>query len=707
MREGFLWALLVVGAGACSSPSSGSGTASDGTTVVFDFAADLHSPDTFFDFPFPSDLRLTPSGAPDVAGLPNPTLSAVLEGLRVIAGDRRGFPFMPVAWFRFTAPMASQDVSKTITADKSSTILLVDVDEASPTRGALVPTVASTLNTDRYVPENVLAVAPRPGFILEPHRKYAFVVMRSLGDANGKPLGVAASLDGLKPGKTPAAGTNAAASALYASLWPALDKAGVATADVAAATVFTTGDVVADTYDLSSKILAKYKIDLTGIKVDPDDGATHPRYCELQATVTYPQFQRGVPPFDTEGSIQIGSDGLPIKTRDEVAAVTISLPKQTMPAGGFPLVVYFHGTGGVSDAIADRGVWRPEPDATKCPSGGYPMPERDTWNGVLGCNTKGEGPAHVNAEHGTAMVASALPVNPQRYPEGLTKDLPEYFNINNVASLRDIFRQGIFEQRLLIEALRTLTIDPSVVAACTGLALPTGETAFHFKSDAVMAQGQSMGAMYANLISAVEPRIKATVATGAGGYWTYFILTSQFIPMLPGKLALLLGIRGEYTFMHPALQLAQIGLEPADPMAYMPRVAHSPLPMHPVRPVFQPVGKGDSYFTTVVQDQVALAYRNQEAGTQVWPTMQDGLGLVGLGGIAPYPVAQNRTSASGAAYTGVVVQYEGDGLYDPHAIYSQLDAVKYQYGCFFETFAKTGTATIPAPAAFGTPCPTK
>jgi hypothetical protein len=35
----------------------------------------------------------------------------------------------------------------------------------------------------------------------------------------------------------------------------------------------------------------------------------------------------------------------------------------------------------------------------------------------------------------------------------------------------------------------------------------------------------------------------------------------------------------------------------------------------------------------------------------------------------------------------------------------QLDAVKYQYGCFFETFRDRGVATIPAPAPLGTPCP--
>jgi hypothetical protein len=51
----------------------------------------------------------------------------------------------------------------------------------------------------------------------------------------------------------------------------------------------------------------------------------------------------------------------------------------------------------------------------------------------------------------------------------------------------------------------------------------------------------------------------------------------------------------------------------------------------------------------------------------------------------------------------VVVQYEGDGIYDPHAIYGQLDAVKHQYGCFLET-ALAGQALVPAPAALGSPC---
>jgi hypothetical protein len=328
----------------------------------------------------------------------------------------------------------------------------------------------------------------------------------------------------------------------------------------------------------------------------------------------------------------------------------------------------------------------------------------DSYGGKTGCNTAGQGPGWVMAARGFAMAASALPVNPQRWPAGRQRDLPEYLNINNVAATRDIFRQGVLESRMFAAALRKLTIPPSAVASCTGLALPPGEIAYHFRDAPLLAQGQSMGAMYANMVSAVEPRIRAVVPTGAGGYWSYFVLETEFIPALKGKLGLLLDLRGDYSQLHPAMHVVETALEPVDPIVYMPRLGRDPLPGHPARPVYEPHGEGDSYFPTSVQDAVALAYGNKQAGAVVWPGTQDALALAGLGGVLAYSVKDDVTSAGGAAYTGVVVQYAGDGVYDPHAIYTQLDAVKYQYGCFFETFLATGTATVPAPAGYATPC---
>ena len=678
-----------------SSPSGGSGTP-PGVTVMFDSTADLTSPDHFFDFPWPSDVRLSSSGTPVLTGLPNPTMSGVLEGLRTIAQQRPGYPMVPVAWFRFTADVAARVSTDTIPAAASSPLLLVDVDPKSPTLGKLLPTIAETIRPDATVPASVLAIGVKPGFVLAPHRQYAFVVLISANDATGKPLGIATGLaQALSGGTDPVA-------RLYSVLPTALQKAGVDASKVAAATVFTTGDVVDDLYQLSSKVLAKTQLSITAVTVDSHVLDTNARFCELQAQISYPQFQSGFasPPYDNAGLITVDSSGAPVKQGDLTVPLTITLPKRAMPGGGFPLIVYFHGTGGVSQAIADRGPWRPETTTASCPVG----QALDTWNNVTGCNTPGEGPGWVTAAHGVAMAASALPLNPQRWPAGANGSLPEYLDINNVAATRDDFRQGVIEQRLFADALGRLTIPPSAVASCTGLSLPAGETAYHFKTDPLLAQGQSMGAMYANMFSAVEPHVKAVVPTGSGGFWSWFILQTQFIPNIKGKLGLLLDIHGSFSHLHPAMHLVQVALEPVDPIVYMPRLAHDPLPGHPVRPVYEPHGQGDSYFPMVVQDACAMSYENRQAGTQVWPTMQQALGLEGLQGVLGYPVKDDATSLAGPKYTGVVVQYEGDGVYDPHAIYSQLDSVKYQYGCFFESFLKTGHAVVPAPAAYTVPC---
>jgi hypothetical protein len=685
----------------CSSSSQGT-PGPTGTTVLFNASADFTSSAHFFDFPWPSDLRLAADGTPDLSGIANPTLSQVFAGLLQIAQQRKGYPVLPVAWFDFTLDLAARSPTDVIAADPSSPILLVDVDPTSSTPGKLFPTIAETIPADSYVPDGVLAVGPRPGIVLEPKHQYAYLVMTSASDVNGAPLGVAPALHQALTSND----LSDPVASLYVVVPPALKAAGVDVTQVAAATVFTTGDVVTDLFNLSTMVFNTYasQVNITQVTVDPTVLDGNDRICELQAQVTYPQFQVGAPPYNTGGLFTFDANGMPILQGQLTVPITITLPKSPMPAGGFPLVVYFHGTGGVSEAIADRGVWRPETTTDDCPT----APAEhvlDSWNGVTGCNTPGQGPGWVLAPLGFAMAASALPVNPQRWPAGQDSNLPEYLNINNVAATRDIFRQGVIEERMFFDALQRLTIDPSIVSACSGLSLPTGETTYHFVADPLLAQGQSMGAMYANMISAVEPRIKAVVPTGSGGYWSYFILETQFFPNIEGDLGLLLGLRGKFSHMHPAMHVVQLGLEPVDPIVFMPRLGRNPLPNHPVRPVYEPHGLGDSYFPTDVQNACAMSYGNKETGNVQWTSMQASLKLEGLDGLVAYPVSNDVTSGSGTARTGVVVQYQGDGVYDPHAIYSQLDAVKYQYGCFFQSFFKTGTAVVPAPADYSVPCP--
>ena len=670
-----------------------------GTLISFDLAADLASKLSFYDLPYPSDLRLTAKGGPDLTGFPFAGTYENVDGLRKVAMDQKGFPVLPVAYFKLSADLPVIDAEKVIPADKASSILLVDVDETSSERGKLFPVVATTPPLDGYVRVPLLAAAPRPGIVLHPRRKYAFVVMTSLKDAAGKELGVPAALADLEAGKAPAGDRGAKAKDLYASLWATLPIAGVDIKNVAGATIFTTGDVVADLADLSTALVAKYPVTIDNLAVDPSDGAAHDGYCELVGKVTYPQFQKGKPDFKTEGLFEYSDGGLPAKQRDEIAPVTITIPKGEMPEGGFPLVVYFHGSGGTSTAIVDRGTWRPESDPTKCPEG-----TTEDWMGVKGCNTRGEGPAWVLAPHGFAMVGSALPVNPERLP-GASETA--YLNFDNLAAGHDLFRQGVIEQRMLIEAMSKIQIAPATLGACAGSTLPPGEAAFHFNvKEKLFAQGQSMGGQYTNLVSAVEPRIRAAVPTGAGGFWSHFILITPLFPDVASLVGnVVLGTKAKLTFMHPALSVFETAWEAVDPMVYMPRLARRPLPGHPVRSIYEPVGKGDSYFPEATYDAMALAYGHKEVGAIVWPSMQEALKLEGLSGIDPYPTSQNLTSEDGTKYTGVIVQYEGDGVYDPHALYSQREDVKHQYACFLESFLKTGTAKVPPPAKLGTPCP--
>ncbi|MEO7329854.1 MAG: hypothetical protein ABI193_14850, partial [Minicystis sp.] len=89
----------------------------------------------------------------------------------------------------------------------------------------------------------------------------------------------------------------------------------------------------------------------------------------------------------------------------------------------------------------------------------------------------------------------------------------------------------MIEQRLFIEALSKLEISAATLGACGGTTLPPGAKAFKFDVQShLFTQGQSMGGQYTNLVSATEPRIKASVPTGAGGYWSHFILITPLIP---------------------------------------------------------------------------------------------------------------------------------------------------------------------------------
>jgi hypothetical protein len=654
-----------------------------GVQVVFEPQAALQG-GSFYDLPYPFDARLNAQGGPNLAGMPTSGTDGALDLIRA-AGARPKFPTVPVGYFRLTGAPAAHSAGTVIPASVQADLLLIDVESLSPDFGKLYPTVATVIPAGAYAPANLLAVGAAPGVVLPPGRTYAFVLRRSFGDQTGAPLGVSSKLAQALNGGLPAGPLGSSLFSSFLELRLALTARGIGLNQVAGAAIFTPGDVVAETASVSSCIVASEHVQIENVALDPDDGASHPRFCELKATVTMPQYQRGEPPFDTEGDFEFDFLNRPVVQATMEVPLSISLPKRPMPAKGYPLIMYLHGSGGLSTQVIDRG-------AITVPGGPA---------------TPGEGPAHVLAEHGFATVGAAMPLNPERFPGATTF---EYLNFGNLAAFPYTFRQGVFEQRLLLEALSTLTIAPSAVAGCEGVSLPAGAYRYRFDVSALGAMGQSMGAQYVNMLGAVEPAVRAIVPTGSGGVWNKFFVESTYdlggglTP--PDLMASLLGVpRAQLSPLHPALALLETAWEASEPLVSAARVGRRPLFGHPARDIYQPVGLDDEFFPPAIFDAMALGSGHRQAGDVVWSTMQPALALQGYDGLVDYPAADDTTSEFGAPRTSVVVQYLGDGIANPHTIFSQRDEVKYQYGCFFSSLARTGRAVVPAPAPLGTPCP--
>src|SRR3954469_16359856 len=90
--------LIVALAPACSSSSDEAAAGPPPTTVAFDPEATFAGEGAFFDFPYPSDLRLTADGAPDLAAFPDQGIPILLT-LKAGALQRKGFPTVPVGYF--------------------------------------------------------------------------------------------------------------------------------------------------------------------------------------------------------------------------------------------------------------------------------------------------------------------------------------------------------------------------------------------------------------------------------------------------------------------------------------------------------------------------------------------------------------------------------------------------------------------------------
>jgi hypothetical protein len=689
--------MVVLTCGACSSSTAPSnGTHPDaggaggaggadagpqapvGTTHVL---ADYSLAGGFYAAPFPDDTRLDASGHPKLDDFPNPGNVAFVDQMRaLLERDANGFATTAGIYFALSGPLdASVAEDYAASLAKNARVFLVDIDEASPERGQRKP-VAVHFVTDGgpYGVPNLLSLLPLQGIPLRPRTRYAAVVLQSVLDAKGDRLAVPPSLSELIAGKEPAGMSDAMFTEHKAAL-TALASLGIPADQLAGLAVFTTDDPKAGILAVRQAMLA---LPLPAVDAPWSPEEVFDQFCVYETTIDMPDYQSGTPPFSTSGGDWLfDGSGQPILQRESTSRIFVTVPRSTMPAAGYPIVLFSRTGAGGDRPLVDRGV--------QAATGGPAI-------------TPGTGPALEFAREGFAGASVDGPLGGIRNVTNGNEDFL-IFNVANLGALRDNVRQSAAELALQAHILDRLSVD---VSNCPGA--DTGGGPAHFDVSKLVLMGHSMGATIAPLSLAVEPAFHAGILSGEGGSWIENVMYKQK-PLVVKPIAEgLLGMTGSYSLTEydPVLSIFQWAAEPADPPVYAPYIVQHPLSGQP-RDIYMVQGIVDHYIMPTISEASSLSLGLDFAGTALdvttpeiasFPTLDSVLQFSGRHHITlPAQANENPTT------TAVVVQQREDGVEDGHEVIFQTEPPKHQYRCFLRTLL-TGAPRVPTPAAEDAPC---
>ncbi|RMH41361.1 MAG: hypothetical protein D6689_11380 [Deltaproteobacteria bacterium] len=609
-------------------------------------------PADFFRLPFPNDIRVADDGTLDMSDFPRPGPSVlgvdvVSRYVDALVADFAGFSSVGVVTFRF-----SQRVDfDTATADA---VQFVDVTPGAPEFGSALGrswgyTTARTL----YNCQHRFNVRNDPDNPLLPGHTYAVVLTTAIrafesGDPAVADTDLAAVLASERP-----AGDDALAAAWdrYAPLRAYLSSQGIDPGTVAGAAVFTVADPTARMRALAAAEAAEpapLVEDLTlcdGVAVSPCDdggaracGAPNPNYYEIHGRIRIPIYQVGDAPYETEGGALNLVGGEAVKVRDEMVCFAMTVPKaEPAPPGGWPYVVYGHGTGGSMRSVIATGVAEAlATAATPAVAIGF------------------DGVVHGERKAGSTRDSDSL-----------------MFNVINPPAARDNHLQGGVD---VLHVLRLHEAGPLSVPGVGDVALD-GARRYYF--------GHSQGSNVGIPALAVSNAAPAAVLSGAGAFLTVS-LTTKTSPV-DAEAGLKFLIDPDFDGSHPVMTVFQTYFDPADTVNFAPLLIRRPPAGVASKHVLMTYGPGDTFSPPASLERMAGA----AALDVVEPVIED----IDRPTVAR-PVGLNKTGGDGAARMGAVFQYQPDG-YDGHFVAQRNPAAVADWLAFFTSLADTGAPAVP------------
>lgn len=563
-------------------------------------------PERFWDAAWPADHRRDPDGTIAVADFPNPYNVGLLDNYLAHLDGLQGFGNNAPIYFPFEGPL---DPLRLPTAAESvrpdSSLLLLDIDPASPWWGEAVP-VQWTINPveSRYWPIHTLAVAPVFGFPLRPNTTYAAVITTGVADPH--------------PGFAEVWSVEHPLHFRYAPLRDALFLRGIAPSEVAVATVFTTGDPVDELARVARFV--KERIDLPDLDLPLEELRRYDHYVAYRTHYPSPVFTHGDRPYNTKGG---GfrfreSDGQPILAGwdDMRLAVCTPLDLSDPPEGGWPVVIYQHGTGGAYRGFCDS-------------NGSLETANRLAQRGIIGLGI--DQPLHGTRNGG----------QPQ-------SDLAN-FNILNPESGVTNFRQGAVDA---IYLAHVLAARPWTLRTPDGQDVP-------LDPDRVMFMGHSQGGITGALATPfMGGDVKAAMLSGAGGGLSITIVERKdvldFAQLVRDWLQFVEG--EEVTTLHPVVGLIQTAVEVTDPLNYAPYwfAERGDWPDHAPTPVLVTSGTRDA--ATPYRSATAMAAAGRVPLLHPAATATEALDLRGLTP-HPGPLVDNAVAFNGRRMTAALSQW--------------------------------------------------
>jgi predicted esterase len=613
--------LLVVGA--CAEPT---------TTALFAVPSGPPPADgDFYALPFPNDIYRK-NGTLDLATFP--TNGQLVDLYRKSAQELDGFGLNQAIYARFDRELDPTSVpDPAASVEPTAAVYLVNVDPASPMRGQRTPILAKfrakgtqTLGIDHVV------ARPYPGFGLAEGTTYALVLTTRLrGDTGGDVVAPQSFKDVLADKGDPEI------QAAYAPLLAWLDEPGDDERDdVVSAAVFTTQHATTIMPAIRKAVFAAPAPVASNLM----SFDTKPEFKSFTGDYTAPNFQMGDVPYRNppSGQIVVGTDGAAVVQRMEKMRFAMTVPNTPVPAGGFPIAIYAHGTGGDYSTFIEDGT-----------------------------------AAALTAE-GIAVISTDQVLHGPRNPGGNPEI--DFFNFANPYAMRDNVLQGAadaFAQLRLalglsiVDGTRTIKVNPAKV--------------FFF--------GHSQGGSTGPGFVAFEPSLSGAVMSGTGGLYYIGVLHKTQPLDIPGLVATL--VRDDpIDEDNPSLAMAQMWLERGDGANYAPLMVRNPVVAGKPRNIFQTEGFTDTYSPNLSIEAFATALGGDLVQL---PDEKDveGLTLRGRATMAT-PFSNNVNGV-----TAVLAQYKAPAGDDGHFVVFDVPSAKQQAASFLGSLARTGTATVVAP----------